>query len=76
MCGGRDVVLIAVVDKMSRSRGLDRQLMEAAKRKDVGEIQRLVKQEGADVDCRNSDVCYCLREQVVLCGEISFIFIS
>ena len=39
---------------------LNRQLFEAVDREDVGEIERLVKQKGADVNCRHSAVCYCL----------------
>ena len=53
---------------------LNGQLVGAVRRKDVGEIERLVKQEGADVNCRDRFVCYCLRGQVVVCGKISFIF--
>ena len=48
---------------------LNRQLLEAVDRKDVGKIERLVKQDGADVNCRESHVCYCLRGQVVVCGK-------
>ena len=53
---------------------LNRQLEEAVDSNNVGEIERLVKQERADVNCRYSNVCYCLRGQVVVCGKISFIF--
>ena len=53
---------------------LNRHLVKAVNREDVGEIERLVKQEGADVNCRDSHVCYCLRGQVVVCGKISSIF--
>ena len=52
---------------------LNRQLEEAVSQRDVGEIERLVKQERADVNCRDSDVCYCLRGQVVVCGKIASI---
>ena len=67
--------VFAVVDRMSGRRDkLNRQLLEAVSKRDVGEIERLVKQERADVNCRDSDVCFCLRGQVVVCGKISFIF--
>ena len=52
---------------------LNRQLEEAVFKRDVGEIARLVKQEGADVNCRDSIVCYCLIGQVVVCGKIASI---
>ena len=57
-----------------RSDKLNRKLLEAVSKRDVGEIERLVKEERADVNCRYSDVCFCLRGQVVVCGKISFIF--
>ena len=67
--------VFAVVDRMSGRRDkLNRKLEEAVRAEVVGEIERLVKQEGADVNCRDSDVCYCLIGQVVECGKISFIF--
>ena len=53
---------------------LNRQLEEAVERDDVGEIERLVKQERADVNCRGSIVCYCVIGQVVVCGKIASIF--
>ena len=64
--------VFAVVDRMSGRRDkLNRRLVGAVRRKDVGEIERLVKQEGADVNCRDRLVCYCLRGQVVVCGKSS-----
>ena len=52
---------------------LNRQLLEAVYRKNVAEIRRLVKQEGADVNWRDGGVRYCLRGQVIVCGKISSI---
>ena len=66
--------VFAVVGRMSGRRDkFNRQLEKAVRRKDVGKIQRLVQQEGADVNCTDSSVCYCLRGQVVVCGKISSI---
>ena len=52
---------------------LNLQLEEAVRAEVVGEIERLVKQERADVNCRDSVVCYCLIGQVVVCGKIASI---
>ena len=52
----------------------DRQLVEAVLRKDVGEVQRIVRQGEADVNCKSSDVCWRLRGQVVVSGKIFHIF--
>ena len=70
--------VFTVVERMDGNQSLDQQLMEAVKREDIGDIQRLVKQKGADVNCRDSDVyvTYCLREQVVVCAEyLSYLFL-
>ena len=62
-------------DRMSGSRSrLDRQLGDAVDKKDVVEIQRLVKQERADVNCRDGFVCCRENRLLFVLSALSYLF--